>query len=156
MRLKDGYVAVLAMGLLGIAGAGPRFVQRQMLDRLARKATAVMTNVPGRSNRCTWPALASSASWSGCRSRATSASAYRYFLRWRRAVGLITDAALCPDPQEIIDRFAPEFEQLVHTLCCCHGTRRPIPTLPSACWLNTEQLAATATHSRNGSSTAIA
>jgi diacylglycerol O-acyltransferase len=25
--------------------------------------------------------------------------------------GLITDAALCPEPQRIIDRFAPEFEQ---------------------------------------------
>jgi diacylglycerol O-acyltransferase / wax synthase len=26
--------------------------------------------------------------------------------------GLITDHALCPEPQQIIDRFAPEFEQL--------------------------------------------
>jgi hypothetical protein len=25
---------------------------------------------------------------------------------------LITDQALCPDPQQIIDRFAPEFEKL--------------------------------------------
>ena len=26
---------------------------------------------------------------------------------------LITDAALCPDPQAIVDRFKPEFEQLL-------------------------------------------
>jgi hypothetical protein len=27
--------------------------------------------------------------------------------------GLITDAKLCPDPDAIIQRFAPEFEQLL-------------------------------------------
>ena len=27
--------------------------------------------------------------------------------------GLITDTALCPDPQAIIERFAPEFDKLV-------------------------------------------
>ena len=27
--------------------------------------------------------------------------------------GLITDAALCPDPEAIIERFAPEFEKLL-------------------------------------------
>jgi diacylglycerol O-acyltransferase len=27
--------------------------------------------------------------------------------------GLITDHALCPHPQDIIDRFEPEFERLV-------------------------------------------
>ena len=27
--------------------------------------------------------------------------------------GLMTDAGLCPQPQQIIDRFAPEFETLV-------------------------------------------
>ena len=28
--------------------------------------------------------------------------------------GLITDAALCPEPQQIIDRFEPEFEKLLY------------------------------------------
>jgi len=27
--------------------------------------------------------------------------------------GLVTDAALCPDPERVIERFAPEFEKLV-------------------------------------------
>ncbi|MDP1791052.1 MAG: WS/DGAT domain-containing protein, partial [Methylibium sp.] len=27
--------------------------------------------------------------------------------------GLITDATLCPDPEAIIERFAPEFEKLL-------------------------------------------
>ena len=28
-------------------------------------------------------------------------------------LGLITDAALCPEPQAIIDRFEPEFQKLL-------------------------------------------
>jgi diacylglycerol O-acyltransferase len=31
--------------------------------------------------------------------------------------GLITDRALCVEPQRIIDRFEPEFEKLVLALC---------------------------------------
>jgi hypothetical protein len=27
--------------------------------------------------------------------------------------GLITDRGLCPDPERVIERFAPEFEKLV-------------------------------------------
>ena len=35
------------LGILGLAGICPKPVQEQMLDLLANKATAVMTNVPG-------------------------------------------------------------------------------------------------------------
>jgi hypothetical protein len=28
--------------------------------------------------------------------------------------GLITDAGLCPEPQQIIERFEPEFEKLLY------------------------------------------
>jgi len=28
--------------------------------------------------------------------------------------GLITDAQMCPDPDEIVKRFQPEFEQLLY------------------------------------------
>ncbi|MGZ9059070.1 MAG: WS/DGAT domain-containing protein, partial [Burkholderiaceae bacterium] len=31
--------------------------------------------------------------------------------------GLIADQSLCANPQQIIDRFAPEFEKLVLALC---------------------------------------
>ena len=45
--LKCSYQPVIAFALLGAAGLVPRAVQQQMLDLLANKATAVMTNVPG-------------------------------------------------------------------------------------------------------------
>jgi len=146
-ELKDGYVAVLAMGLLGIAGAGPRFVQRQMLDRLARKATAVMTNVPGPQQ----PLYLAGARlkrilvWvpqSGDIGVGVSILSYDGGVQFR----LITDAALCPIRRKLSTASRRNSSNWCTPCCCCHGTRRPIPTLPSACWLNTEQLAATATH----------
>jgi diacylglycerol O-acyltransferase / wax synthase len=46
-ELKGGYTAVLAMALLGMAGLAPRRRAEAGARLLARKATAVMTNVPG-------------------------------------------------------------------------------------------------------------
>ena len=46
-ELKTSYTAVLTVGILGLVGMGPRQLQKQALDFLARKGTAVMTNVPG-------------------------------------------------------------------------------------------------------------
>jgi WS/DGAT/MGAT family acyltransferase len=45
--LKGSYQPILALGLLAAMGAGPKLLQDQLLVALARKATAVMTNVPG-------------------------------------------------------------------------------------------------------------
>ena len=45
--LKRSYQPVIAFALLGLAGFLPRAAQQEMLDLLANKATAVMTNVPG-------------------------------------------------------------------------------------------------------------
>src|SRR5215475_10273770 len=45
--LKTSYQAMIAFALLGVAGSCPRSVQQELLDLLANKATAVMTNVPG-------------------------------------------------------------------------------------------------------------
>jgi len=45
--LKSGYQAQVTYGLLGLVGMAPKFLQQQVLDLVASKATAVMTNVPG-------------------------------------------------------------------------------------------------------------
>src|SRR5207237_8613632 len=45
--LKGSYQPVIALGLLAAMGAGPKLLQDQLLEALARNATAVMTNVPG-------------------------------------------------------------------------------------------------------------
>ncbi|MEP6607923.1 MAG: wax ester/triacylglycerol synthase family O-acyltransferase [Burkholderiaceae bacterium] len=116
--LKTGYTAVLSMALLSAAGLAPRVVQAQALNFLTRKASAVMTNVPGpqqplflagaRVNRLMF--------WvpqSGDIGVGVSILSYDGGVQF----GLITDRALCSDPQQIIDRFEPEFEKLALALC---------------------------------------
>jgi len=117
-ELKTSYQAVLAMALLGLVGLAPRTLQKQTLDFLARKATTVMTNVPGPQQ----PLYMAGArirrimAWvpqSGDIGVGVSILSYSGGVQF----GLITDKRLCPEPQRIIDRFAPEFEKLVLSLC---------------------------------------
>jgi succinate dehydrogenase / fumarate reductase flavoprotein subunit len=46
-ELKDSFTPALALGLLGLMGVAPKFAQEQILQLMASKTTAVMTNVPG-------------------------------------------------------------------------------------------------------------
>ncbi len=117
-ELKQGYTAVLTMGILGAAGLAPRGLQKQALDFLAKKATAVMTNVPGPQE----PLYMAGAEirrimvWvpqSGNIGVGVSILSYAGGVQF----GLITDKRLCEEPQRIIDRFEPEFEKLVLALC---------------------------------------
>jgi WS/DGAT/MGAT family acyltransferase len=117
-ELKTSYTAVLTVGILGLVGMGPRQLQKQALDFLARKGTAVMTNVPGPQQ----PLYMAGArirrimAWvpqSGDIGVGVSILSYSGGVQF----GLITDKRLCPEPQRIIDRFAPEFEKLVLALC---------------------------------------
>ena len=117
-ELKQGYTAVLTMGILGAAGLVPRALQKQALDFLAKKATAVMTNVPGPQE----PLYLAGAKvkrmmfWvpqSGNIGVGVSILSYAGGVQF----GLITDKRLCEEPQRIIDRFEPEFEKLVLALC---------------------------------------
>jgi WS/DGAT/MGAT family acyltransferase len=117
-ELKQGYTAVLSMGILGVVGMAPRTLQKQALDFLARKATAVMTNVPGPQQ----PLFMAGAEirrmmfWvpqSGEIGVGVSILSYAGGVQF----GLITDKRLCDEPQRIIDRFEPEFEKLVLALC---------------------------------------
>jgi len=117
-QLKTGYTAVLSMGLLSAVGFAPRVVQKQALDFLARKASAVMTNVPGPQQALY---LAGSEVtrlmfWvpqSGDIGIGVSILSYNGGVQF----GLITDQQLCADPQQIIDGFEPEFEKLALALC---------------------------------------
>jgi len=116
--LKTGYTAVVSMVLLGAAGVAPRLVQTQALDFLARKASAVMTNVPGPPQPLylAGARVARLMFWvpqSGDIGVGVSILSYDGGVQF----GLIADQALCANPQQIIDRFEPEFEKLVLALC---------------------------------------
>ncbi len=113
-QLKESYQPLLAFTVLSVAGALIKPVQDGLLGLFAKKATAVMTNVPGpavplkfcgatlRQNMFWVPA-------SGDIGVGVSILSYGGGVQF----GLITDKRLCPDPQAIIDRFEPEFEKLL-------------------------------------------
>ena len=114
--LKDSYQPILALGLLAAMGAGPKLLQEQLLQALARNASAVMTNVPGPQQRLYFAgaAIERFLFWvpqSGDIGMGVSILSYAGHVQF----GVITDAALCPDPERIIERFGPEFEKLVLT-----------------------------------------
>ncbi|MEZ5603589.1 MAG: WS/DGAT domain-containing protein [Burkholderiaceae bacterium] len=92
-------------------------VQTQILEYLGNKGSAVMTNVPGPSEqiRMAGVPLSRVMVWvpqSGNIGIGVSILSYAGGVQF----GVISDTALCPDPQAIIDGFAPEFERLVLAL----------------------------------------
>jgi diacylglycerol O-acyltransferase / wax synthase len=114
--LKGSYQPVVALGVLAAMGAGPRILQEQLLAMLARKATAVMTNVPGPQQPLFLGGalIDSMMFWvpqSGDIGLGVSILSYNGEVRF----GVVADRGLCPDPHRVIERFVPEFEKLVLT-----------------------------------------
>ncbi|HAT31966.1 MAG TPA: wax ester/triacylglycerol synthase family O-acyltransferase [Janthinobacterium sp.] len=112
--LKGGYTALVAMSVLGVLGATPKLVQNDIQNYFARKATAVMSNVPGPQTPLylAGSQLDQVMFWvpqSGDIGVGVSILSYNGGVQF----GIVTDDALVTDPDNIIGRFAPEFEKLV-------------------------------------------
>ena len=112
--LKASYQPLLAFAVLAVAGQMAKPVQDMILGLFAKKATAVMTNVPGPAVPLKFcgSTLRQTMFWvpaSGDIGVGVSILSYGGGVQF----SLITDEALCPDPQAIIDRFEPEFEKLL-------------------------------------------
>jgi len=112
--LKTSYQPLLAFVVLAVAGLMVKPLQDMILGLFSKKATAVMTNVPGPAVPLTLcgSTLRQTMFWvpaSGDIGVGVSILSYAGGVQF----GLITDAALCPDPQAVIDRFEPEFEKLL-------------------------------------------
>jgi diacylglycerol O-acyltransferase / wax synthase len=112
--LKSSYQPLLAFAVLAVAGQMVQPVQDAILGLFAKKATAVMTNVPGPATPLTFcgSTLRQTLFWvpaSGDIGVGVSVLSYGGGVQF----GLVTDEALCADPQAIVDRFEPEFEKLL-------------------------------------------
>ena len=112
--LKGSFQPVMAFGLLSVAGLLIKPVQHAMLNLFAKKATAVMTNVPGPAEALQFcgSKVEKVMFWvpqSGGIGVGLSILTYA----GRVQFGLITDAVLCPDPEAIVANFSPEFEKLL-------------------------------------------
>jgi WS/DGAT/MGAT family acyltransferase len=127
-ELKGSYQAALTLGLLGLVGMCPRVVQQQILDLLAAKATAVMTNVPGpqQPRYLAGARLRQMMFWvpqSGDIGMGVSILSYDGKVQF----GLVADRRLVPQPQQIVERFRPEFEKLLYTVLMEPWDRRRDP-----------------------------
>ena len=113
-ELKGSYQPLLAFGVLSIAGLLIKPAQQALLGLFAKKATAVMTNVPGPKEPLKFcgSTLQQTMFWvpqSGDIGMGLSILSYGGGVQF----GLITDAGLCPNPHAITERFAPEFDKLL-------------------------------------------
>jgi len=113
-ELKGSYQPVMAFGVLAVAGLLNKSGQDALLNLFAKKATAVMTNVPGPAQQLSFcgSKLRQSIFWvpqSGDVAVGVSIFSYGGGVQF----ALITDERLCPEPQQVIDRFAPEMDKLL-------------------------------------------
>lgn len=113
-ELKGSYQPVLAYAVLAVAGLLVKPAQDALLNMFAKKATAVMTNVPGPGQPLEFcgATLRQTMFWvpqSGHIGVGVSILSYGGGVQF----GLITDEHLCPEPRQVIDRFEPEFEKLL-------------------------------------------
>jgi diacylglycerol O-acyltransferase len=114
--LKGSYQPLLAFGVLALSGLLIKPVQAAVINMFAKKATAVMTNVPGPRDPLSFcgATVRQVMFWvpaSGDIGMGVSILSYGGGVQF----GLITDARLCPDPELIVQRFGPEFEKLLMT-----------------------------------------
>ena len=112
--LKGSLQPLLTFGLLSVAGLLIKPAQDALLSLFAKKTTAVMTNVPGPATKLKLcgATLEQNMFWvpqSGTVGLGVSILSYGGGVQF----GVIADTALCPEPQRIIDQFAPEFERLL-------------------------------------------
>jgi len=111
--LKGSTQPLLAFGVLAVAGLLIKPAQDAIMALFGKKTTAVMTNVPGPREKLKFlgSTLEQSMFWvpqSGDIGLGVSILSYGGGVQF----GVITDTALCPDPQKIIDEFEPEFAKL--------------------------------------------
>ena len=111
--LKGSTQPLMSYGMLAVAGLLVKPAQDALLGLFSRKTTAVMTNVPGPREklRLCGSTVEESLFWvpqTGTVGLGVSILSYGGGVQF----GVVADAGLCPDPQKIIDRFAPEFDTL--------------------------------------------
>lgn len=112
--LKGSYQPLIALGLLGAVGYGPKALQEQVTQMLSSNASAVMTNVPGPQHALYLAGrrIVELDFWvpqSGGIGLGISILSYDGRIQF----GAMSDAGLVPDPDRIVGRFADEFDKLV-------------------------------------------
>lgn len=113
-ELKQSHDPEVVYALLNALGATPKTVEGWLVDFLAKKGSAVVTNVPGPRERLTVSGVPITRVlfWvpqSGNVSLGVSIFSYAGEV----VVGVATDEGVIGDPGEIVDRFLREFDAVV-------------------------------------------
>jgi WS/DGAT/MGAT family acyltransferase len=113
--LKQSKEPAVTLGLLAALGNAPQAVQDRVFDLLLSRATAVITNVPGPQQPLylAGSELTQLMFWVP-RPHDIGMGVSILSFNGQVQFGLVTDAAMVPDPQAIVDRFRPAFEQLLY------------------------------------------
>ena len=114
-HLKNSKQASVSLGLLATVGMAPAAVQQAALELFARKATTVLTNVPGpqKSLFMAGSEIGQMMFWvpqSGSIGMGISILSYNEQV----SCGVITDNKLVSDPERLVRNFAIEFGNLLH------------------------------------------
>lgn len=114
-QLKASYEAPVTLGLIMALGYVPQMVQDRLFNLLLSRASAVMTNVPGPQHPLYFAGapISQVMFWvpqAGDISMGISVLSFNGQVQF----GLMTDAAVIPDPDAVIARFDEEFEQLLY------------------------------------------
>ena len=114
-ELKASYEPAVTMGLFAALGYAPQLAQDRLFDLLLSRATAVMTNVPGPQVPLylAGSELKQLVFWVPQSGNLCVGMSILSF-NGKVGFGLITDAALVPDPEAIVAAFAPEFDRLLY------------------------------------------
>jgi hypothetical protein len=114
-ELKESRQATVAFGLLAALGMGPSALQKPALNELSKKASTVLTNVPGPQQQLyiAGSAIEEMMFWvpqNGSIGLGISILSYNNKVFF----GMISDRKLVPEPFDVIKRFNPEFEKLLY------------------------------------------
>jgi WS/DGAT/MGAT family acyltransferase len=114
-ELKSSKQAAVTLGFLAALGMGPSAMQKPVLDLLSKKATAVLTNVPGPQKPLylAGSKMKEMMFWvpqNGSVGIGISILSYNNKVFF----GLISDRRLLPNPAAVISRFKKEFEKLLY------------------------------------------
>ena len=130
VNLKKSYQAQVFYGLLGVLGKGPDILEQTALEVLSKKASLVMTNVPGpkhplylAGSKVKQPIF-----WvpqSGEVGVGLSILSYHESVQF----GVVADAALIPDPQALVEGFVAALHELKHEAA---NHRQDIPFPPQS------------------------
>jgi WS/DGAT/MGAT family acyltransferase len=132
IELKSSYQAGVTYGLLAALGRVPKVAQDALFGLLLSRATAVMTNVPGPQTamRIAGGEITQLLFWvpqSGDIGIGVSILSYNGKVQF----GLMVDAAMVPEPREIVAGFAPQFEHLLYMTLLDYADRGEAPPTPS-------------------------